>query len=97
MLPVNGVPGLAFICRMCTHMAGAVSKGLSACGKAGCGGFSVGRAFPFYAGPLESVKLDYCHRCGDESTQVIEIEGTHRLGVCAACLQKILDNDHPDE
>jgi len=92
MLPVKSVPGLAFICQMCEHMAGAVNKGLEDCGQPGCGGITQGRAFPLYKGPLQRVWTDFCHRCGQDSTQVIEIGDGGRLGICVDCLKNLLDN-----
>lgn len=92
MLPVR-IPGLAFICSMCEHMAEARDKGLQECGMRECGGIPVGRAFPLYKGPLEKVRLEYCHRCGRESTQILDVNKNGRLGICEDCLKKLLDNE----
>lgn len=92
MLPVD-IPGLAFICRMCERMGEAADKGLEDCGQSDCGGISRGRAFPLYKGPLQSVRLNYCHRCGEPSTKILDVDHEGRLGICDACLKNLLDNE----
>jgi hypothetical protein len=80
-LPVQ-IVNLAFICSMCEHMAEAFDQGLQDCCHPECGGLPVGRTFPSYKGPLEKVRLEYCHRCGRDSTKILGISGGGRLGVC---------------
>ena len=53
----------------------------------------MGRAFPLYKGPLALAILDYCHRCGVESTQVLEVDNSGRVGICNECLKNLLDNE----
>jgi hypothetical protein len=91
MLPVTKIPGLAYICTMCEHMSSSEDKGLNSCGKKDCGGPSVGKCFPEYKGPLETIFLDYCFRCGDPSTKAFSVDSGRRLGVCDPCLKKLLD------
>lgn len=91
-LPVI-LQNLAFICSMCERMAAAHEKGLEDCGHPECGGLPKGKTFPAYKGPLQPVLLEYCHRCGRDSTQIMEVSGAGRLGICKHCLEKILDNE----
>lgn len=90
-LPVNSVPGLAFICSMCVHMATAADKGFDACDEGGCGGPHLGLTFPKYKGPLESAKFTYCFRCGEIADQRMEVDSRGSLGICQSCSKKFLD------
>ena len=95
MFPVN-LLGLDFICRMCEHMAKAIDRGLDTCGQ-DCGGLQFGRAFPKYKGPLEKLFVQYCHRCGDPSEKILEVDKDGRLGICDSCLEKFLDSEGVEE
>ena len=74
--------GVVFVCAMCNHMHGAVSRGGSNCGKQDCGGPFGGKAYPDYDGVLATSLAGWCFLCGAKPDASVQVPGGGTVGVC---------------
>jgi hypothetical protein len=72
---------LLFICTTCEHMRRSCCRSQNVCGVDGCGGPSVGLAYPMYAGPVKNYWHKFCFVCGGASRYVVDVNGV-KLGLC---------------
>jgi len=81
MIP-SGDLSLAFICRLCEHMARAKEQGRDQCNQP-CGGPSKMLAFPCYQGQIERTYLaKFCYLCGKNASKTLDVGGRGKLGMC---------------